>query len=320
MEPQELKAVIECLLFVSDKPLSLGTLQGLLEDVDRRTLLAALDELKADYDQGHRAFQLVEIAEGYQLATRVQYAPWIRKLYKSRASSKLSRAALETLAIVAYRQPITKAEIEDIRGVSADSVVNMLLERKLIRIVGRKEVVGRPMLYGTTKEFLHYFGLKDLNDMPMLKDLEDILKEDEASEDWELNPSGELVAKIKPGAESVAGEGESAGPTVETEGGAIPAAESAEPAQTAGITENLEPAEPVGSVAPSGPADVVADEEIAAAPETDAPGETESVDDQELEDVLVEIQEETGALEDEELTAALEPLLQSEPPEDPSVN
>jgi segregation and condensation protein B len=266
MEPQELKAVIECLLFVSDKPLSLGMLQGLLEDVDRRTLLAALDELKAEYDQAQRAFQLVEIAEGYQLVTRVQYAPWIRKLYKSRAGSKLSRAALETLAIVAYRQPITKAEIEDIRGVSVDSVLNLLLERKLARIVGRKEVVGRPMLYGTTKEFLHYFGLKDLNDMPMLKDLEDILAQDEAGEDWELNPQGDLVAKVKPA------EGE-------TEG------------------------------APAGAA--------TGEPET---VETKGEVDQELEAALTGDQEEAGELEDDALTETLEPLLKSEPPEDPSVN
>jgi segregation and condensation protein B len=124
MEPNEIKAVIECLLFVTDKPLSLNTLQGLLEGVDRRTLLETLDELKAEYDLQSRAFQLVEIAEGYQLSTRVQYAPWIRKLYKARTTNKLSRASLETLAIIAYRQPVTKAEVEDIRGVSSDGVVN----------------------------------------------------------------------------------------------------------------------------------------------------------------------------------------------------
>lgn len=201
MERDELKSILECLLFVSDKPLSLSTLQGLLESVDRRTLLAALDELKAEYDQQKRAFQLMDIAEGYQLATRVQYAPWIRKMYKTRTASKLSRAALETLAIIAYRQPITRAEIEDVRGVAADSVVSLLLERKFIRLVGRKEVVGRPMLYGTTKDFLHYFGLKDLNDMPTLKDLEDILVQDEAGENWEISPEGELVAKVKSGEE-----------------------------------------------------------------------------------------------------------------------
>ena len=156
MEVKEIKAVIECMLFVSDKPMSLGTIQGMLEEVDRRTVLVCLDELKAEYDMQGRAFHLAEIAEGYQLATRVQYAPWIRKMFKSRTSNKLSRAALETLAIIAYRQPVTKAEIEDVRGVSADGMVNTLLDRKFIRIVGRKEVVGRPILYGTTKEFLHY--------------------------------------------------------------------------------------------------------------------------------------------------------------------
>jgi segregation and condensation protein B len=197
MEIKEAKTVIECLLFVSDKPLSLSTLKTLLEDMDRRDIIQCLDELKAEYDTQARAFHLVEIAEGYQMVTRVSLAPWIRKLYKNRASNKLSRAALETMAIVAYRQPISKAEVEDIRGVSADGVMNSLLERKLIRVVGRKEVIGRPLLYGTTKEFLHYFGLKDLSDMPELKDLQDMLRQDEVGEDWELNSEGSLVAKIK---------------------------------------------------------------------------------------------------------------------------
>ncbi len=196
MEPKEIKQVIECILFVSDKPVSLGTMQGLLEEAERRTLLEVLDELKAEYDQQGRAFQLVEIAEGYQLVTRIQFAPWIRKMYKTRTTNKLSKAALETLAIIAYRQPITKAEIEDIRGVSADGMVSTMMERKFIRVVGRKEVVGRPLLYGTTKEFLHYFGLKDLTDMPELKDLQDILKQEDLGKDWELNQHGDLVAKI----------------------------------------------------------------------------------------------------------------------------
>lgn len=197
MDVKEIKGVVECLLFVSDKPLALSSLLGLLETVDRRTLLAVLDELKAEYDLQGRAFQLVEIAEGYQLATRVAYAPWVRKLYKTKAANRLSKPALETLAIIAYRQPVTRTEIEDIRGVSADGVVNALLERKMIRIVGRKEVVGRPILYGTTKEFLHYFGLKDLSDMPALKDLQDILKQDDAGQAWELTEAGELKAKTR---------------------------------------------------------------------------------------------------------------------------
>ncbi|NTV53179.1 MAG: SMC-Scp complex subunit ScpB, partial [Candidatus Firestonebacteria bacterium] len=170
---------------------------ALLEDLDRREILQCLDELKAEYDTQGRAFHLAEIAEGYQLVTRVALAPWIRKLYRSRASNKLSRAALETMAIIAYRQPISKMEVEDIRGVSADGVLNSLLERKLIRVVGRKEVVGRPLLYGTTKEFLHYFGLKDLSDMPELKDLQDMLRQDEAGKNWELNPEGQLIARMK---------------------------------------------------------------------------------------------------------------------------
>ncbi len=185
MDPKEVKSILECLLFVSDKPLSLATLKELLEPIDRRSLLEALGELQAEYDSQGRAFHLVEIAEGWQLATRVAYAPWIRKLYKSRTANRLSRAALETLAIVAYRQPVSKAEIEDIRGVSADAALGSLLDRRLIRIVGRKEVVGRPLLYGTTREFLHYFGLKDLSDMPELKNLQEMLQQEEAGEEWD---------------------------------------------------------------------------------------------------------------------------------------
>jgi len=228
MEPNELKSVLECLLFVADKPLSLNNLQALLETVERRTLLATLDELKAEYDMQGRAFQLVEIAEGYQLSTRVQFAPWIRKLYKTKPTNHLSRASLEPLAIIAYRQPVTKAEVEDIRGVASDGVVSALLERKMIRIVGRKEVVGRPLLYGTTKEFLHYFGLKDLSDMPTLKDLQDILKSDDAGKAWELNEQGELVARLSDPSETADQPGTPGEPEVSDPTGASASPEASE--------------------------------------------------------------------------------------------
>ncbi len=218
MEIQEAKDIIESLLFVSDKPLSLAALKAVLEPLDRQTLLACLEELKAEYELQHRAFHLVEIAEGYQLATRAAFAPWIRKLYKSRLNNKLSRAALETLAIIAYRQPISKAEIEDIRGVSADGVISSLLERRMIRIVGRKEAVGRPLLFGTTKEFLHYFGLKDLSDMPELKDLQEMLQEDENGKNWEVNEQGDLVARGKGEEQEITAEGgPSSGPEAAAE-------------------------------------------------------------------------------------------------------
>ncbi len=256
MDPKEVKSILECLLFVSDKPLSLATLKELLEPIDRRSLLEALGELQAEYDSQGRAFHLVEIAEGWQLATRVAYAPWIRKLYKSRTANRLSRAALETLAIVAYRQPVSKAEIEDIRGVSADAALGSLLDRRLIRIVGRKEVVGRPLLYGTTREFLHYFGLKDLSDMPELKNLQEMLQQEEAGEEWDLNAQGELIAKIKAREEASAADG--------------PALSEADPACGEAAMESNQAQSTLGEDANPR---VAAEDEVRAAGENDAEDE-----------------------------------------------
>ncbi|KKM08840.1 hypothetical protein SY88_22330 [Clostridiales bacterium PH28_bin88] len=162
----EPRAVIECLLFVANEPLDLGTLSEIagITKSDARILLQQLEEL---YNGEGRGIRLVEVAGGFQLITRPEMAPYIEKLYKPHTAA-LSHAALETLAIVTYRQPITRAEIEQIRGVKVEGVLTTLMERKLIREVGRKEGPGRPILYGTTKEFLTYFGLKDLKELPDL--------------------------------------------------------------------------------------------------------------------------------------------------------
>jgi len=130
-----------------------------------------MGELISDYRDRDGGIHIVEIANGYQMVTNPRYAPWIKKFMGAQPSNKLSMPALETLAIIAYRQPIIKAEIEQIRGVNSDGVIKTLLERRLIRIMGRKEAPGRPLLYGTTREFLQYFGLKDLTELPTLKDL-----------------------------------------------------------------------------------------------------------------------------------------------------
>jgi segregation and condensation protein B len=182
MEDHELKSILESLLFVSIEPLTLDQLDRVLglQDqgpADRGRVLAALQRLQEEYREMGRGLQLVEVAGGYQTTTRPENAPWIKQLHAVRTASRLSRPALETLAIVTYRQPVTTPEIEAIRGVDCSGVLKTLLERRLIKIVGRKEAVGKPMLYGTTQEFLQHFGLRDLSELPPLKDLEEVSRE-----------------------------------------------------------------------------------------------------------------------------------------------
>jgi segregation and condensation protein B len=182
MEDDELKSILESLLFVSAEPLVLDQLDRVLmfqdqEPVDKERVLTILRRLQEEYREVGRGLQLVEVAGGYQLTTRPENAPWIKQLHAVRTASRLSRPALETLAIVTYRQPVTTPEIEAIRGVDCSGVLKTLLERRLIKIVGRKEAVGKPMLYGTTQEFLQCFGLRDLSELPPLKDLEEVSRE-----------------------------------------------------------------------------------------------------------------------------------------------
>jgi segregation and condensation protein B len=190
-----MKPILEALLFASDKPLTVAQLARVLDGTERKALHQALDELRGEYDREARGFKLVEVAEGWQATTRPEHAASIRKLSRARSGNRLSRPSLETLAIVAYRQPITKPEIEAIRGVNADGVLYSLLERRVVRTVGRKDVAGRPLLYGTTREFLQMFGLKDLGELPRLAELKDLLKQDSAGEQWELDENGALVEK-----------------------------------------------------------------------------------------------------------------------------
>src|SRR3954471_15204932 len=190
-----MKPVLEALLFASDKPLSLVQMARVIEGAEKKTLHQVLDEMRSDYDQAGRGFKMVEVAEGWQLVTRPQHAPLIRKLGRARTGNRLSRPSLETLAIIGYKQPITKAEIEAIRGVNADGVLYSLMERRLVRTVGRKDVAGRPLLYGTTREFLQMFGLRDLGELPRLAELKDLLKQESAGELWELDENGMLVEK-----------------------------------------------------------------------------------------------------------------------------
>ena len=174
MEREEIKSIIESLLFVADGPLTVQRLGEVLEGVEQEThSQATLDELQSELESGRRGVRLVEVAGGYQLRTAKVNADWVKKLLGGRPA-RMGRATLETLAIIAYRQPITRAEIEAIRGVDVDGVINTLLERSLIRAVARKDVPGRPFLYGTTPEFLQLFNLKDLTHLPTLKEMEEI--------------------------------------------------------------------------------------------------------------------------------------------------
>ena len=174
MEEHELTAVVEALLFVSGEPISLNRLAEVMEGADPDRIHEALDRLRQNYDSAGRGLQIVEVAGGYQIATRSECAPWIRALEKIKTATRLSRSGLETLAIVAYKQPVTRGEVEAIRGVDSAGVLKTLLERRIVKIVGRREGLGRPMLYGTTTEFLQYFGLKDLSELPALKEFKEV--------------------------------------------------------------------------------------------------------------------------------------------------
>lgn len=171
---RELKAILESMLFVSSEPLSVARLVAALGDVTKAEVERVLRSLGDDLDQEGRGIRLAEVGGGYRLVTKQEYAPWIKRLDKAKSAAKLSRSALESLAIIAYKQPIVRSEIEEIRGVETSGVVRTLLERKLVRIIGRKEVPGRPIMYGTTKFFLEHFGLNDLSQLPPLREFKEL--------------------------------------------------------------------------------------------------------------------------------------------------
>ena len=172
---EHLKPILEALVFASPEPLTLKEAVALLEgEATKEEIEAAFALLKHDYDR-QGGLQLVEVAGGYQIVTRPELHEYVRRLFHERTSQKLSVQALETLAVIAYRQPVTAPEITEIRGVNTSGVLNTLIERKLVKIVGRKAVVGRPFMYATTREFLDKFGLNDLADLPKVEDLADVL-------------------------------------------------------------------------------------------------------------------------------------------------
>ena len=191
MEQEEIKAVIENILLAADQPVSETQFKNLLggevENVSFKLVLAALID-----EYSSRNLQILQVAEGYQLCTRHDYSDWVRKFLKFDKTTKLSQPSLDTLAIIAYKQPLTKAEVEEIRGVDSSGVVRTLLEKKVISPGGRKKVPGRPIMYRTTRKFLEYFGLRDLSDLPTLEDFKESELEGQVSPDQTTLPFDEL--------------------------------------------------------------------------------------------------------------------------------
>ena len=188
----ELKAIVEALIFASPEPLTPRMLFRLLADEPKEDVSATIQALKADYET-RPGLQFVEVAGGYQIVTRTELHEWVRRLFHERSTQKLTVQSLETLAVIAYKQPITSLEIGEIRGVNTSGVLSTLLERHLIKIVGRKNVVGRPFLYATTKEFLIRFGLNDLNDLPKIEDMAEALGFDPPARLIEQTPAEEML-------------------------------------------------------------------------------------------------------------------------------
>src|SRR3990167_3318817 len=167
---EHVKGIVEALLFVNEKPVTLQQIKEVAEGVTAGELKQIIQSLKDELEQKKTGMLIVEIADGYQMLTNPLYAAYVRSFYKTRHKERLSKPALETLAIIAYKQPVTRADVEVIRGVNSDGVMVHLLNKELIKAIGRKDIPGRPFLYGSTKQFLEYFGLKSLLDLPKLED------------------------------------------------------------------------------------------------------------------------------------------------------
>ncbi len=188
--PTQIKSILEAILFAANEPISIKQFTQVLGDVSTHDIREQLIALEDDYQAANRSFQLIEIANGFQVCSRPEYRDWIEKFYTRQVRVRLSPPALETLAIVAYKQPVTRTEVEEIRGVNSDSVVNSLIQKGLIRIAGRKPGQGRSLLFATTDRFLEQFGLKNLSELPSIEEIEEILYEVQ-NEELELDTTDE---------------------------------------------------------------------------------------------------------------------------------
>jgi segregation and condensation protein B len=210
---RELKAILEAVLFVSPEPVPVARLMSILGTFSKAEVVQALGILTHDLDQDGRGIQVVQVAGGYRLVTKQEYGPWLKRMDKAKAAQKLSRSALESLAIIAYKQPLVRSEIEEIRGVETSGVLRTLCERKLVRIVGRKDVPGRPIMYGTTKFFLEHFGLQDLSQLPPLREFKELGESEQAllpieEESLEVVETSEMSSSEEFSATSDLAEGE----------------------------------------------------------------------------------------------------------------
>lgn len=204
MTAHRLKSIIESLIFISEEPMSLDRLCGILHEYDREVIRSCLHTLQDEYENPERGIFLAEVAKRYQFRTREENGEYVRRLVKTK-SSRFSQSALETLAITAYRQPITRAEIEYLRGVDSGGVIKTLLEKKLIKILGKKDIPGRPLIYGTTLFFLEMFSLKDLKSLPTLREIEELAGEGMQEQQEEL-PLEDVIHTATAETSSSAGE------------------------------------------------------------------------------------------------------------------
>lgn len=203
-QPTTLKQITEALLFATDEPLSVRQMIEIFDEfsavdlpqkrINEHVFLEIIEQLNKEYEETGRSVHIVKVAGGFQFATLPQFAPWLGKMMKERSKRKLSVSALESLAVIAYKQPVTKPEIESIRGVNADYVIRSLLERNMITIVGRAATPGRPLLYGTTREFLKHFGLNDLSELPKPREIEELLAEAEFEVEKQMLKEAETKA------------------------------------------------------------------------------------------------------------------------------
>jgi segregation and condensation protein B len=194
---QPLTSIVESLLFISDSPLTIDRLCAILEEHERSAIRAALDFLLEEYSSNVRGISLTKVAGGYQFRSRPENADYIRRLVRGK-TFRFSRSALETLAMIAYRQPITRTEVEYLRGVDSGGVLKTLLEKKMVRILGKKDIPGKPLIYGTTREFLELFNLPDLASLPTLKDIHELADQYADMEQAELPLEGAAEAEQEP--------------------------------------------------------------------------------------------------------------------------
>lgn len=208
MDRERQKQIVEALILAAPEPVSAAKLAGIVPGLKPSAAKALVAELGEDWEREGRAFEVWEVAGGYQIRTRQEFAGYVKQLHQERPQ-RLSRAALETLAVVAYKQPVTRAEVEHVRGVDAGPVLRGLLDRRLLRIAGHRDVPGRPVLYGTTKRFLEVFGLDRLEDLPTLREIDDLLPAEGAGEE-DAEASAQAVARAADARE--AGEGSGSAP------------------------------------------------------------------------------------------------------------